>query len=142
MNNSALLSSQAAGSANSLFANLTNLLVIVFAISEAYISPVFMILVCINAFSCLSVFLFNREFQHNHSTNARYFYTLLALSDIVCVFIWHIPFFVGDGLYYLSGGRIFWYDLCVILRIKTQKFVLRLRIIITSLFRKNNNKIY
>ena len=118
MNNSAFSSSQAAGSTYSLFANMTNVVVIVFSVCEAYVSPVYMVLVCINALPCLSVFLFNREFQKNHSNNARYYYILLSLSDIFSIMFWHLPYFVGDGLYYASGGRFYRYEVCVVLQVK------------------------
>ena len=119
------VSSPAAGSTYSLFANLTNVIVIVFAVMEAYVSPVYMVLVCINALPCLSVFLFNREFQKTHSTNARYYYILLSLSDIFSILFWHLPYFVGDGLYYASGGRFYWYELWVVLLVTFSRTLYR-----------------
>ena len=94
----------------STLARVTSVLQNIYFLIDAYLIPFYLTFVIINNLLCLSVFLFNSEFQHSHSTNARYYYTSLAVIDIIAVYDWEFPFFTGDGLNYASGGTIYWYE--------------------------------
>lgn len=41
------------------------------------------------------------------SQNARLYYILLSVADIVCIIGIPLPWFLGDGLYGLTGGNFF-----------------------------------
>ena len=108
-NTSGFWNSAATSSEFSQLASLTGVLQRVYFVIYAYISPVYLVMVTVNNLLCLAVFLFDREFQQRHSTNARYYYMFLALSDMCTIWAWDFPSFLGDGLYYASGGRIYWW---------------------------------
>ena len=93
----------------SALARVTSVLQSIYFLIDAYLIPFYLTFVIINNLLCLSVFLLNSEFQKSHSTNARYYYTFLAVIDIIAVYDWEFPFFTGDGLNYASGGTIYWY---------------------------------
>ena len=109
-NSSGIWNNPTTGSAYPLLASLTSVMQRIYFVIDAYLSPIYLIMVTVNNLLCLAVFLFNREFQQRHSTNARYYYMFLALSDICTIYAWDFPSFMGDGLYYASGGHIYWWQ--------------------------------
>lgn len=59
---------------------------------------------------CVLVFVCSRTFRARTARNARLYYLTLAAGDIVSVLSIPLPWFLGDGLYSLSGGRLHWYE--------------------------------
>lgn len=75
----------------SALAQVTNVLQVIYFLIDAYLIPLFLIFVIVNNLLCLLVFLCDREFKRSHSTNARYYYTFLAVIDMIAIYDWEFP---------------------------------------------------
>ena len=58
---------------------------------------------------CALVFLRSHLFRARTAHNARLYYLALAAGDTLSVLSIPLPWFLGDGLHVLSGGRVHWY---------------------------------
>ena len=92
-----------------VYYEMTSSLLGVYMPLSATLCPALLVAALTANTACALVFLRSRLFLARTARNARLYYLVLAAGDTLSVLSIPLPWFLGDGLHALSGGRVHWY---------------------------------
>ena len=102
-------SSSSETTATCVYFELTSSLIGLYTPLSATLCPALLVAALTANPACALVFLRSRQFRARTARNARLYYLALAAGDTLAVLSIPLPWFLGDGLHALSGGRVHWY---------------------------------